>query len=325
MHWIAGMNEQDRHKYDDIQILVVDDEDVIRDTVYHAMAYAGYTCLTARDGHDALAILEDHHVDVVITDIQMPNLNGIELTKIIKEKYDSNVIMMTGFVRDYRYEEIIEEGASDFIQKPVSIKELIMRVKRVLRERTLVRERNIMIEALQESEKKYQELSITDDLTNLFNSRYFYNKLSYEINRANRYNHPLTILLFDVDNFKKYNDTFGHLEGDKVLIRLADIIRGCIRCTDSAYRYGGEEFVVVLPETKGEKGLIVAERIRQGFKNITFIPEEGKAEQVTVSIGVAEYLPDEALEEFIKRADQRMYRAKQRGKDQCFFIGADAE
>ena len=313
------MNKKDDVSVDDIHLLVVDDEGSIRDIIRESLQYEGYHCTCAEDGLEALHIMDQLSVDVVITDIQMPNMDGIELTKAIKEKFDSDVIVMTGFVRDFTYEEIIEIGASDFIQKPIGMKELLIRIKRVIKERAIFAERNRALDALRESQKKYQELSITDGLTNLYNSRHFYQQLKNEIERSNRYQHPLTLLMLDVDDFKQFNDTFGHLEGDKVLVGLADVIQQSIRRIDSAYRYGGEEFTVILPETDGTRGLHVAERIRSEFKKEVFSPAKGTTVRVSVSIGIAQYISEEVLKEFIKRADINMYKAKRLGKDQVLF------
>ncbi|HPX10996.1 MAG TPA: diguanylate cyclase [Syntrophales bacterium] len=181
--------------------------------------------------------------------------------------------------------------------------------------------RKLAEEALKESEKKYMELSITDGLTKLYNSRHFYSQLKSEINRANRYRHPLSLLLLDIDDFKKYNDTFGHLEGDKVLIRLGHVIRRSLRKTDSAYRYGGEEFTAVLPETSGEAAMALAERIRSEFANESFSTWSITPVRKTVSIGIAEYDPDEELSVFLKRTDESMYRAKKKGKNRVYFGG----
>lgn len=139
------------------------------------------------------------------------------------------------------------------------------------------------------------ELSITDGLTKLFNSRHFYDQLKSEINRAKRYGHPLSLLLLDIDDFKNYNDTYGHVEGDKVLVRLGQVIRRCLRKTDSAYRYGGEEFTVILPETTGDAAVALAERIRREFSNETFSTWSITPVRKTVSVGVAEYFPKEEL------------------------------
>jgi len=316
---ILAMEKKEEERAAQAQVLVVDDEKPICDIIQEAMQHFGYACLSAMSGEEALKVLEKNKVDIVITDIKMPGMTGIELTTLIRANYDSDVIVMTGFAEDFTYEQIIEKGASDFMLKPIGIKELMIRVKRVQRERAILSERNQAEALLRESEKRYQELSITDNLTQLFNSRQFYNQITAEIERTNRYNHHLTLLMMDIDNFKQYNDTFGHLEGDNVLVRFADVVRSCLRRTDLAYRYGGEEFVIVLPDTEGEQGVITAERIRQEFKKEVFSPKPGKTIRVTVSTGIAQYQSGEELSSFIRRADMNMYRAKEKGKDQVFF------
>lgn len=174
--------------------------------------------------------------------------------------------------------------------------------------------------ALRKSEQKYRDLSITDDLTLLYNSRHFYHKIASEIDRANRYNRPLSAILLDIDDFKHYNDKYGHLEGDKVLISLGKVIRECLRITDSAYRYGGEEFTVILPETEGEEAIAVSERIRKKFEAEIFSPRPNERVNKTVSIGASQYEPKEEMRTFITRTDKAMYVAKGRGKNQVFFL-----
>ncbi|MCX5826939.1 MAG: diguanylate cyclase [Deltaproteobacteria bacterium] len=301
------------------RILVVDDQPTMRQMIREAVNDLGYGCLEAADGIEALEILEKETMDLVITDISMPRLDGIALTQAIKGKYDSNVIVMTGLVGNFTYEDVIAKGASDFILKPIRIQELIVRIKRVLRERIIIAERNRIENDLRESEGRYHELSITDNLTKLYNSRHFYNQLTTETNRSVRYNRSISLMMLDVDDFKKYNDSFGHLEGDGVLIRLAKVIRSGLRRLDQACRYGGEEFVVILPETTGEQGYLIAERIREGFRQETFTPALGKDAHVTVSIGVAQLKPQEDMMHFINRADKNMYAAKAAGKDKVIF------
>jgi len=173
--------------------------------------------------------------------------------------------------------------------------------------------------ALKEKEKRYQELSITDGLTGLHNLRHFYSQVKGEIERSNRYKHPLSILLLDIDDFKPFNDTYGHLEGDKVLTRLGQVIRRCLRKIDTAYRYGGEEFTVVLPETRGHHATALAERIRREFEQENFTPGKGLKAHKTVSLGVTQYIPGEELSTFLKRVDANMYRAKKAGKNRVYF------
>ncbi|MFA4917233.1 MAG: diguanylate cyclase [Syntrophales bacterium] len=176
-------------------------------------------------------------------------------------------------------------------------------------------ERKRAEEVLRESENRYRELSIVDDLTQLYNSRHFYFQLKIELDRSNRYEQPLTLLLLDLDNFKAFNDAYGHVEGDQVLLRLGQVVKRCLRETDFAYRYGGEEFTILLPMTTSADGPVAAERIRTEFKKEIFSPAPGQDVHVTVSIGLAQYKPQEDIKTFVHRVDQLMYQGKKNGKD----------
>ena len=178
-----------------------------------------------------------------------------------------------------------------------------------------ITERKRAEEALRESEQRYRELSITDDLTQLYNSRHFYAQLKRETERSNRYELPLTLLMLDLDKFKEFNDTRGHVEGDYMLSRLGQLVKRCLRETDSAYRYGGEEFTIILPMTTSEGGTIMAKRIQAELKEEAFPPLLGQKDYMTVSIGLAQYKTKEEIKEFVQRADQFMYQAKKSGRD----------
>ncbi len=228
------------------RILIVEDKEDVRDSMCQYMAMAGFAAATAASAEEALDQLKQAEVDIVITDIVLPGMEGLELTQRVKKEHQADVIVMTGYSDNFSYEGAISIGASDFVIKPVRLEELLLRVKRVLRERELTEERNRMME-------KLQTLAITDGLTGLFNSRHFYTQLELEVDRASRYQHPLSMLLIDIDHFKDFNDSYGHLEGDKVLARFSLVLKSCLRTNDAAYRYGGEEFTVILPETGAEE------------------------------------------------------------------------
>ena len=183
-----------------------------------------------------------------------------------------------------------------------------------------ISERKQVEKQLLDSERKYKELSITDDLTKLFNSRHFYSRLQVEIERTNRYQHPLSLLMVDIDDFKKFNDTFGHLAGDKVLSKTGEVIQDVLRDSDSGYRYGGEEFAVILPETTGPGAVQVAERIRKKLAAMSIALTEVSNRNITVSIGVSELRQKEKSSEFIRRADRNLYDAKSSGKNRVIFI-----
>lgn len=297
-------------------ILIVDDDTAIRESMYEFMMKSGFNSFTAASAEEALELLQTNSVEVVITDIILPGKDGLELTDEIKKEYDIDVIVMTGYSANYSYEEAINIGASDLVFKPVRFEELLLRLKRVLKERKLTKERFQIL-------GKLEKLAITDGLTTLFNLRHFYNQVEIEVDRSNRYGHPLSLLLLDIDHFKVYNDTFGHLEGDKVLVSLGRIIRSCLRTADSAYRYGGEEFTVILPETSGDEASTVADRIRKAIEVEDFFPEPGKPFRITISIGVTEYCEKEELEPFIQRADKAMYLSKLAGRNKVSSLFAE--
>lgn len=179
-----------------------------------------------------------------------------------------------------------------------------------------VSKRRRAVEALKLSEERYRSLSQTDSLTGLFNSRHMHELLPVEVDRASRYGRPLALMALDCDNFKSINDTHGHLGGDRVLQTLAQAIGQCVRRSDYAFRYGGEEFVVLLPETDGHAALAIAERLRAVFAAVKTASPIGQDIECTVSIGVAICHPGDNPQSLMRRADEACYRAKAAGKNQ---------
>lgn len=176
--------------------------------------------------------------------------------------------------------------------------------------------RRTLESALRKSEERYRLLSITDELTGLFNARHFRDGLEREINQHARQGLlPPALILLDVDNFKQFNDSEGHLAGDEVLAALGSVIRSQLRERDRAFRYGGEEFAVLLPETTLSDAANIAERIRAAFAGAAIVLPEGRNARLSASVGVASYVNGETMRHFIRRADAAMYRAKQAGKD----------
>ncbi|MBW2054278.1 MAG: diguanylate cyclase [Deltaproteobacteria bacterium] len=294
-------------------VLIVDDDAEIKDSIHEFITKSGYNCLTASSAEEAVELLKSNHVNVAIADIMLPGKDGLELTDIMKQNHDIDVIVMTGYSNEYSYEEVITKGASDLIFKPFRFEELLLRLKKVLKNRQVIKDRARVLD-------KLEQLAITDGLTTLYNLRHFYKQLEVEIGRCSRYGHSLSLLLLDIDNFKMYNDSYGHLEGDKVLVRISQIIKSCLRTMDSAYRYGGEEFTVILPETKGKKAKNVANRIKRAVELERFLPEPDKVVTITISIGLTEYFKNEQLSKVIKRADQAMYNSKAQGRNRISFL-----
>ncbi len=293
-------------------ILIVDDDLAIKESVEEYLKLLSYEVKSAENAHEAIDILKNFPADVVLTDIMMQGMDGLELTRIIKNDHDVDVMVMTGYSADYSYEEAIKAGASDFIFKPFRFEELDLRIKRVLRESALKSER---AKLLAEMEK----LAITDALTGLYNSRQFFHQIKQEIKRYDRYSRSLSLLILDIDFFKKYNDTWGHLEGDKVLMGIGRIIRSCMRSMDTAYRYGGEEFAVILPETGLKKACVVGARIKDNIAQEIFTPEPGVSRSVTVSIGASELREGENVKDFMKRTDKALYKSKIRDRNKLTY------
>jgi diguanylate cyclase (GGDEF)-like protein len=283
-------------------VLCVDDDQGIRELLYEIITRLGHNTITAVDGIDALEKLADDNFDIVVTDISMPRMDGIELIKKIKTNFDDvDVIVITAYGMTYKYTEIIALGASDFISKPFNVNELEAKLDRILREREL--------------RVELKELSTLDGLTGLYNRRYFDENLKHEASRAFRQNYSLYLLFIDLDGFKAYNDEYGHQMGDKLLTELAKIILDNVRKdVDSAYRYGGDEFVIILPHAKRQQALMVAERLLKSF-NKRSVSSTG------LSIGLAK-LEDSGetlkknLESLIRKADQAAYSAKTNGGNQ---------
>jgi two-component system cell cycle response regulator len=297
-------------------ILIVDDDSAIKESVEEYLAILNYEIKSALSADEALEILKTFKANIVLTDIMMQGMNGLELTRKIKELYDIDVMVMTGYSAEYSYEEAVQAGASDFIFKPFRFEELDLRMKRVLREAKSKKDRSKLL-------KELETLAITDALTDLYNSRHFFSQIKSEIKRNNRYSRPLSLLILDIDFFKKYNDTWGHLEGDKVLMTTGKIINSCMRSLDTAYRYGGEEFAILLPETGLQKACLVGERIKDSISAQIFEPEPDKKTTITVSIGATELVKGEDLKSFISRTDKALYKSKDTGRNKLTCIASE--
>jgi diguanylate cyclase (GGDEF)-like protein len=290
------MEKAETGKVPEKNVLVIDDEAAFRETLRDFVESFGYLCTEAKSAHAALDLMKKTHFPIVISDIVMPEIDGLELLGIIKEHYpEVDVLIITGHQHEYPPIRILEAGASDLLTKPFTIEQLGAKLYKIEKEKAL--------------KSELFHSSITDELTGLYNRRYFYEKLNEEIQRANRQGRPLSLIMFDVDGFKKFNDRYGHLKGDALLQTVARVLRVSLRDhVDSGFRYGGDEFVVISPEADGKTALTIGNRIKQNFKKTA-------PGGLTLSMGLAEFQKDFDMESFIQLVDERMYKEKQNTKE----------
>ncbi len=278
-------------EYSKEYILIVDDESMIRESLTELLSELGFNTDTAENGKIALNKIRKNYYTFLLTDINMPELNGLELIKTTKkEKHDISIIAITGYDKSFTYMDVVNAGANDFLTKPFKIDEIEAKIKRITIERDI--------------KEELAKLSITDSLTRLFNQRHFNYKLKEEVKRAKRQNRPLSLVLLDLDKFKEYNDNNGHLEGDKMLAKAGKVILSHIReNVDIAFRYGGDEFAVILVDADENTANYIRNRLEKGFE---------KGCDVTASVGIATYMKELDFKNFIALADKNLYKAKKK-------------
>lgn len=295
-------------------VLIIDDSENIREKIISTLEsfslFARY--YEAGDGLDGFKKLLAQPVDIILCDLEMPRIDGFKFLGMLKsrpELQDIPVIMLTG--RGERELKIkgLEQGASDYVTKPFDAEELVARVKVHLKLKKLQ-------DDLKRTNELLLELSNTDYLTGLFNRRYVMDALDREVQRSIRKTGCLSVILLDIDYFKQVNDTYGHLQGDIVLQKVAQQLQKELRTYDIASRYGGEEFIAVLPDASLQEASQVAERIRASIQAVRFSGALSRL-SLTVSIGVAFFSNDRCptVDAFIKLADDALYRAKSSGRN----------
>jgi diguanylate cyclase (GGDEF)-like protein len=299
------METSTMHKGTKGKVLIVDDEPDTLEILQALLSIEGYHVIIASTGEEGVRKAQQESPEVILMDINLPGIDGNEALRRIRETNPFQcVIMLTAFATVDNAIQAIKEGATDFVKKPFENEHLIHIVNQVLeKSRTLIEKQRL--------EEEVRRLSITDDLTGLYNHRHFFKTLESELVRMKRQKTSLSLLMFDLDGFKRYNDHYGHVEGDKVLRWVGEVVRTSIRnSVDSGYRYGGDEFAVLLIGTSLDQTLAVAERIRSTVEQSEY--------DITVSIGLAEFHDRLSLEQFVKSADDAMYVAKNSGGNRVY-------
>jgi len=296
------------------KILVIDDEAEIRSLLSEVLQEEGFEVFDAADGVEGLEMFHTINPDLVITDVKMPRKDGLAVLKGVKDAgSDIDVIILTGHSDEATAIECLQSGAYDYLLKPVEdIDVLLTAVNRAIHKRNLELKNKDLVRQL-------EEMATRDPLTGLYNFRQLHVSLDEEITRSQRYGHAFCVFIVDVDHFKAVNDNYGHLFGDHVLKKLGEIMQRNLRGTDRLFRYGGEEFCILMPETSQEEAAAIADRMMDTIRNHTFACD-GKSAKITVSIGSVGF-PFQSIDkvELIKLADQALYRAKESGRDRFVF------
>ena len=290
------------------KILVVDDESLMRQLLSALLSEFG-TVELAETGEEALQKAASLKPDLIVLDVQMPGMDGYEVCRRLKANEETSAIpvaFLTASTSNEDEEHGLEIGAVDFIRKPISAQ--------------IVRTRASNILKLQAATRKLELLASTDSLTGAFNRRHFMETGNNEIRRSERYDHPFTVLMLDIDHFKAVNDTHGHGVGDDALKKTVEVIQQTLRREDTLGRLGGEEFAVMLPETNMSRAALLAERIRFAISEIIIDTPTGPL-TFTMSIGVSQGTEgDTKIDDVLKRADAGLYKAKEQGRNQVVAV-----
>ncbi len=297
-------NGKDEIKQLSGRVLIADGDPQFRSLLVRRAEMMGLSVLEAEDGNEAMDALEQERFDLIVSDLYMPGHTGLEVIQKAQENDpEIHAIILTASATMEAAIEALRAGVYDYLTKPLeSLADFELTVARTLEHAHLIRENERLFEEI-------QRLAVTDGLTGLFNRHKLDEALAIEFERARRYRRPLSMVMIDMDGLKTINDTYGHPAGDAALKMVAEVIRSHTRRVDIAARFGGDEFVVLLPEVELELAVKIAERI---FNKIR--PTREHDDMFSVSGGVAQLRDDHAsAQDFLRAVDEALYRAKRAG------------
>lgn len=288
-------------------ILIVEDSSVSGRLCESLLNKNGYDTAICSDGESAIEFLNTNSPDLILLDIVMPGIDGFEFCRVMKNNpklKETPIIFLSSMNDESSIIKGFESGAVDFVTKPFRHQELIARTKTHVE--------------LKRAKEKLIRMAITDELTGLVNRRYFMGRLLHEYERIKRYETVFTILMIDLDFFKKINDSFGHQAGDVVLRTVSDTMRLSLRLSDIIGRIGGEEFAVILPETDLPPAIVIGERLRKRVEALD-IPYKDIRIKITISIGASSSSTDDlSIDDVFQRSDAALYRAKESGRNRLY-------
>lgn len=302
-------------------VLIIDDSETVRARVQEALGNSDVATrfLFAKDGIEGFKLLLNNAVDLILCDVVMPGIDGFKFLSLKRSKPEFSeipVIMLTGTAADVKAKvKGLESGAHDYVTKPFDEQELVARVRVHLKIKALQDE-------LREKNQRLEELSNTDGLTKVTNRRHFMELLDLEFLRARRYGTELSYVMVDIDHFKSINDQHGHQVGDVALVTVASVLREDLRKHDVIGRYGGEEFVLMLPQTALDGARVVAERYRKRIEDAV-IQAGDLTLRVTASLGVSStaLAGADTVDELARLADAALYQAKREGRNRVIIAG----
>ncbi|MBD2256480.1 PleD family two-component system response regulator [Pseudanabaena sp. FACHB-2040] len=298
-----------RFNPEDYLILVVDDAPMNLQIVGSMLDETGYATTFANNGSQAISRFKAAQPDLVLLDLMMPGVDGLEVCSALKATYpEIPIIFLTASHESEHLLQAFEQGAADYVTKPFSKPELLARVKtHLMLKHTFSELRTALVEM--------ERLAKTDGLTGLLNRRYLFEAATQELSRAQRYGRAFSVLMVDIDHFKRINDTYGHPVGDVVIQTVASVLTEALREVDLIGRYGGEEFSIILPETPLQKATEVAERIREMINSLP-IPAGSENLHITVSTGISGCEGGvQSIDEIFHQADKALYQAKSAGRN----------
>jgi len=300
------------------RILLVEDDRLQAETTRNYLEKAGYEIVWVENGMSAIKSAKARAFDLIVLDLVLPDIDGNQLCRWLKNTKDTEdipiiILSAKGSMKEKVF-GLEEAGADDYLPKPCDASELKARIYACLRTKVLrdeLRKKNLQLE---EVLSNMETLAMTDQLTGLFNRRHFESAIVKEFSRTVRYGNPMSCLMIDIDHFKRINDDYGHHTGDEVLKEISQLMVGCIREADTVARWGGEEFIIMLPETTKESALQVASRLLTSVSTHKFAL---LSKQVTVSLGLAS-IPEPSIdssEKLIAASDRALYEAKANGRN----------
>ncbi len=296
-------------------ILIIEDDKDSRELLKIYLTKWNYNVFEASKPFAALELIKTHSIQMALIDWVLDETSGIEICNLIRNKFRDNyvyIIIITGQKTRRDVVEALSQGADDYLMKPFNFEELKVRIK--AGERILTYQNN-----LKDCYDKLYEASIKDPLTGTFNRQTILERLNSEFERAKRLNDDLSVIMSDIDFFKRVNDSYGHLVGDSVLKHIGKILKKSIRKYDTVGRYGGEEFLIILPHTSIKVAKNIAERVRQSLKNEVFIIKNFSI-PITMSFGISHISRASNSSLLLQQADQMLYEAKRRGRNKVVAI-----